>query len=52
MNDLREADLHGAEKEDIFVQCFCNSDTEKIPMWYLYGGIVGRGASIGFTLTS
>ena len=49
MNDLREADLHGAEKEDIFVQCFCNSDTEKIPMWYLYGGIVGRGASIGFT---
>ena len=49
MNDLREAELHGAKKEDIFVQCFCNSDTEKIPMWYLYGGIVGRGASIGFT---
>ena len=49
MNDMREADLHGAEKEDIFIQCFCNSNTEKIPMWYLYGGIVGRGASIGFT---
>lgn len=49
MNDLREADLHGAEKKNIFIQCFVNSNTEKIPMWYLYGGIVGRGASIGFT---
>lgn len=49
MNDMREADLHGEEKEDVFIQCFCNSNTEKIPMWYLYGGIIGRGASIGFT---
>ena len=49
MNDMREADLHAAEKEYVFIQCFCNSDTEKIPMWYLYGGIIGRGASIGFT---
>lgn len=49
MNDKREANLHKKKKNDIFIQCFCNSDTEKIPMWYLYGGIVGRGASIGFT---
>lgn len=49
MNDLHEAELHEKENQDIFVQCFCNSDTEKIPMWYLYGGIVGKGASIGFT---
>ena len=49
MNDMREADLHATEKEEVFIQCFCNSDTEKIPMWYLYGGIVGRGASIGLT---
>ena len=49
MNDMREADLHRTEKENVFIQCFCNSNTEKIPMWYLYGGIVGRGASIGLT---
>ena len=49
MNDLHEAELHENEKQDVFIQCFCNSDTEKIPMWYLYGGIVGKGASIGFT---
>lgn len=29
--------------------CLCNSETEKIPMWYLYGRIDGKGASIGFT---
>lgn len=49
MNDLRESRLHDADKENIYVQCFCNSGTEKIPMWYLYGGITGKGASIGFT---
>lgn len=49
MNDLHETELHKEEKQDIFVQCFCNSDSEKIPMWYLYGGIAGKGASFGFT---
>ena len=49
MNDLREIEFHRDEKEDVFVQCFCNSNKEKIPMWYLYGGIVGKGASIGLT---
>ena len=49
MNDLHETELHKDDKQDVFVQCFCNSDNEKIPMWYLYGGIAGKGASIGFT---
>lgn len=49
MNDIHEAELHKTEKQDIFVQSFCHSDTEKIPMWYLYGGIVGKGASLGLT---
>ena len=49
MNDLHETELHEKDKQDIFVQCFCNSDSEKIPLWYLYGGIAGKGASFGFT---
>ena len=39
MNDLHETELHKDDRQDIFVQCFCNSDNEKIPMWYLYGGV-------------
>ena len=49
MNDKHEAELHADMQKDIFVQSFCNSDNEKIPLWYLYGGIAGKGASIGFT---
>lgn len=49
MNDKREADLHGEESQFIHALCFCNSNTEKIPMWYLYSGITGNGASIGIT---
>ena len=49
MNDLREIELHKEEKDNIFVQCFSNSPNEKIPMWYLYGGITGKGARIGLT---
>lgn len=49
MNDNREADLHDTERQYTHALCFCNSDSEKIPMWYLYAGIAGRGISIGFT---
>lgn len=49
MNDLDEADLHVANKEFVHCLCFCNSNTEKIPMWYLYAGIAGKGVSIGIT---
>lgn len=46
---ISAAELRELNRPDIFVQCFCNSDSEKIPMWYLYGGIAGKGASFGFT---
>jgi len=49
MNDLDERDLHEEQKDFVHALCFCNSNTEKIPMWYLYAGIFGRGAAIGFT---
>ena len=49
MNDLNEAQLHSAVKSDVYALCFCNTRSEKIPMWYLYGGICGKGMRIGLT---
>ena len=49
MNDLDELELHKREKEKIYALCFCNSESEKIPMWYLYSGIAGKGAALGLT---
>ena len=49
MNDLHEAERHRNYGEFIHALCFCNSNTEKIPMWYLYAGMSGNGASIGIT---
>lgn len=48
MNDLNESELF-SDPENIFSLCFCNTNTEKIPMWYLYSGITGRGTSLGLT---
>ena len=47
-NDTGEKALH-EDADMLNIICFCNSDSEKIPMWYLYSGIDGKGASIGFT---
>lgn len=49
MNDLDEAKLHNNTSKFVHCFCFCNSNSEKIPMWYLYSGISGMGASLGFT---
>ena len=49
MNDVDEAELHAQNKDFIHCFCLCNSDTEKIPMWYLYAGITGQGVSLGFS---
>lgn len=49
MNDKDEELLHNSEKEFIHCFCLCNSGSEKIPMWYLYSGISGQGAALGFT---
>lgn len=47
-NDTGEMKLH-KDADMLNIICFCNSDSEKIPMWYLYSGVDGKGASIGFT---
>ena len=49
MNDKAEADNHKMTANSIYALCFCNSKSEKIPMWYLYSGLTGRGVSIGIT---
>ena len=49
MNDLNEAELHSNVKSNVFALCFCNTNSEKIPMWYLYAGICGRGMRMGMT---
>nr|MBQ6241782.1 hypothetical protein [Lachnospiraceae bacterium] len=49
MNDLDEKQLHQEDCEMVHALCFCNSNTEKIPMWYLYSGITGEGIAIGLT---
>lgn len=46
-NDLIEREKVNAN--NVFVTCFCNTDSEKIPMWYLYGSLTGNGVSIGLT---
>lgn len=47
MNDLTERSRTNAR--NVFVFCFCNTESEKIPMWYLYGSLTGNGIAIGFT---
>lgn len=49
MNDQEEAAYHAKDQARVFALCFCNSNTEKIPMWYLYSGLSGKGAALGFT---
>lgn len=49
MNDENEKHLHEKEKTSTYILCFSHIRTESIPMWYLYSGITGEGARIGFT---
>ena len=49
MNDLNEAKLHEKDGKKIHSFCTCCSKHEKIPLWYLYSGICGNGARLGFT---
>lgn len=53
-NDLKERNFFKKYYKEhnnsrIYTFCFCQTSTEKIPMWYLYGGICGNGGSIGIT---
>lgn len=48
MNDVDEATRYRNIKKQIYSVCFCNNLTENIPLWYLYGGIAGKGIRVGF----
>lgn len=49
MNDVGEADKHKEKSGTLFVNCFCHSEAKNIPMFYLYGGIDGKGCRVEFT---
>ena len=49
MNDRQECEWHTADKERVYALCFSYTDSESIPMWYLYSGIAGEGIRIGIT---
>lgn len=48
-NDLNEQKLVNGNGKSIYTICFCNSDTEKIPLWYLYAGMFGNGVRLRLT---
>lgn len=49
MNDRNEAKLHLDDGDKIHSFCTCCTKHEKIPLWYLYSGICGRGVRLGIT---
>lgn len=49
MNDLDESGSHKNNAEKIHILCYSSTKHEKIPLWYLYSGLGGRGARFGFT---
>ena len=49
MNDEQECSWHEQEKSSVYALCFSYTDSESIPMWYLYSGISGEGIRIGIT---
>ena len=48
MNDESEKKWHKEKSKKIHSFCVCYANHEKIPLWYLYSGICGNGARIGF----
>ena len=48
-NDIIETELHKADADFIHIVSFCNSNTEQIPLWYLYSGLKGDGAALRLT---
>ena len=48
MNDKNESKRHNKDKDFVHALCFCHSASERIPMWYLYGGLTGEGCALGF----
>ena len=46
-NDLKESESAGSNP-NLFGLCFSAMFSENLPMWYLYGGLTGKGARITF----
>ncbi len=49
MNDPKESENHAEDADRVYCLCFSNYAGELLPMWYLYGGISGKGVRISFT---
>lgn len=49
MNDKNESAWHKFNGNRIHSFCTCSTNHEKIPLWYLYSGIGGSGARLGFS---
>ena len=49
VNDRAEKYKNIQKEGKDFVLCFCNSESESIPLWYLYSGISGNGVRLGLT---
>lgn len=48
-NNLEEKHLHKNDEKQIYIFCLCDSNTEKIPLWYMYSGIKGEGLALKIT---
>ena len=47
-NDLVERETYKRIGRRCFSACFSTGTSENLPLWYLYSGVDGRGARIGF----
>lgn len=48
-NDGIEKELHKDRTNIVFPLCFCCSNSEKLPMWLLYGGVDFKGSCASLT---
>lgn len=49
MNDQMEYEHHKNDQNKVFSACFCHSEAFNIPLFYLYGGIDGKGCRVQFS---
>ena len=48
-NDEEDKKQYVNEQHKVFCLCFSTGVNENLPLWYLYSGISGKGARVGFT---
>ena len=47
-NDEKDSETFGEGQKNTFSLCFSSGTTENLPLWYMYAGMDGKGARIGF----